>query len=194
MYTSPAYTGYSTRDQTATLFGQTMGLVALTAALFALGAYAGRHLSEGAGDRRLDRRVHRADGDELRRQEVGRASAIGLLVGVRGPAGGGGGADAGVLVRIDRPADPVAVGRGDRAVHRRVRGDRVHDAAGPVGDPRGLSFFALIALLDLRDRADLHSHPHGSLIYAILGLVIFAALTMGDFQRLRRSKDSRRPR
>ena len=48
MYTSPAYAGYSTRDQTATLFGQTMGLVALTAALFALGAYAGRHLSEGA--------------------------------------------------------------------------------------------------------------------------------------------------
>ena len=37
MYTSPAYTGYSTRDQTATLFGQTMGLVALTAALFAPG-------------------------------------------------------------------------------------------------------------------------------------------------------------
>ena len=48
MYTSPAYSGTATRDQTATLFGQTMGLVALTAAVFALGAYAGRHLSEGA--------------------------------------------------------------------------------------------------------------------------------------------------
>ena len=33
--------------------------------------------------------------------------------------------------------------------------------------------------------------PHASLIYAILGLVIFAALTMGDFQRLRRTKDMR---
>ena len=31
--------------------------------------------------------------------------------------------------------------------------------------------------------------PGGSLIYSILGLVIFAGLTMFDFQRLRRSKD-----
>jgi FtsH-binding integral membrane protein len=30
--------------------------------------------------------------------------------------------------------------------------------------------------------------PHASLIYAILGLVIFAGLTAADFQRLRRSK------
>jgi len=33
------------------------------------------------------------------------------------------------------------------------------------------------------------SLPGGSLIYAILGLVIFAGFTMFDFQRLRRSKD-----
>ena len=44
MYASPAYQGYATRDQTAALFAQTMGLVALTAAVFAAGAYAGRHL------------------------------------------------------------------------------------------------------------------------------------------------------
>ena len=31
--------------------------------------------------------------------------------------------------------------------------------------------------------------PHGSLIYAILGLVIFAGITMFDFQRLRRTKN-----
>jgi FtsH-binding integral membrane protein len=31
--------------------------------------------------------------------------------------------------------------------------------------------------------------PHGSLIYSVLGLVIFAGLTMFDFQRLRRSSD-----
>jgi FtsH-binding integral membrane protein len=33
--------------------------------------------------------------------------------------------------------------------------------------------------------------PNGSLIYAILGLVIFAGLTAFDFQRLRRTKDIR---
>ena len=31
--------------------------------------------------------------------------------------------------------------------------------------------------------------PGGELIYSVLGLVIFAGLTMFDFQRLRRSKD-----
>ena len=31
--------------------------------------------------------------------------------------------------------------------------------------------------------------PTGSLIYAVLGLVIFAGLTAFDFQRLRRNKD-----
>ena len=31
--------------------------------------------------------------------------------------------------------------------------------------------------------------PGGSLIYSVLGLVIFAGLTMFDFQRLRRSRD-----
>ena len=33
--------------------------------------------------------------------------------------------------------------------------------------------------------------PNGALIYAILGLVIFAGLTAFDFQRLRRSQDIR---
>ena len=38
-----------TRDETGTLFGQTMGLVAVTAGLFALGAYLGRDISHQWG-------------------------------------------------------------------------------------------------------------------------------------------------
>jgi hypothetical protein len=38
-----------TREETGTLFGQTMGLVAVTAGLFALGAYAGRNMAYGWG-------------------------------------------------------------------------------------------------------------------------------------------------
>ena len=38
-----------TRDRSLTLFGQTMAYVAATAGLFALGAYAGRNLSESLG-------------------------------------------------------------------------------------------------------------------------------------------------
>ena len=33
--------------------------------------------------------------------------------------------------------------------------------------------------------------PNGSVIYAVLGLVIFAGLTSYDFQRLRQTKDIR---
>ena len=36
--------GLGSADDTQTLFGQTMELVAITAGLFALGAYLGRHL------------------------------------------------------------------------------------------------------------------------------------------------------
>ena len=42
-------TGTMTRDRSLTLFGQTMAYVAATAGLFALGAYAGRNLSESLG-------------------------------------------------------------------------------------------------------------------------------------------------
>src|ERR1700722_19683346 len=42
-------TGAMTRDRSLTLFGQTMAYVAGTAALFALGAYAGRDLSQSLG-------------------------------------------------------------------------------------------------------------------------------------------------
>jgi FtsH-binding integral membrane protein len=31
--------------------------------------------------------------------------------------------------------------------------------------------------------------PHGSLIYSVLGLVVFAGFTLFDFQRLRRSQN-----
>jgi modulator of FtsH protease len=44
-----ALPGPLTRDETGTLFGQTMGLVAVTAGLFALGAYLGRNMSYGWG-------------------------------------------------------------------------------------------------------------------------------------------------
>src|SRR5215831_12337010 len=44
-----AYTQAPTRDETRALFGQTMGLVAITTAFFAVGAYLGRDMSYGMG-------------------------------------------------------------------------------------------------------------------------------------------------
>jgi modulator of FtsH protease len=50
-----------------------------------------------------------------------------------------------------------------------------------------LSFWALVALLLFGIAAIFVRIPHGELIYSVLGLVVFAGLTMVDFQRLRRS-------
>jgi modulator of FtsH protease len=55
---------------------------------------------------------------------------------------------------------------------------------------RGL-FWALIALIVFGIVLIFVRIPHGQLIYAILGLAIFAGLTAFDFQRLRRTKDIR---
>jgi modulator of FtsH protease len=52
-----------------------------------------------------------------------------------------------------------------------------------------VSFLALIALIVFGIVLIFVHIPHGALVYSVLGLVIFAGLTMFDFQRLRRSKD-----
>ena len=49
-----------------------------------------------------------------------------------------------------------------------------------------MCFFALIALIVFGIVLIFVNIPNGQLIYAILGLVIFAGFTMYDFQRLRR--------
>jgi FtsH-binding integral membrane protein len=50
-------------------------------------------------------------------------------------------------------------------------------------------FWALLALIGFGVVLIFVHIPGGALIYSILGLVIFAGLTMVDFQRLRRSTD-----
>ena len=50
-------------------------------------------------------------------------------------------------------------------------------------------FWALVALIVFGIVLIFVHIPHGELIYSVLGLVIFAGLTMFDFQRLRRSTD-----
>jgi modulator of FtsH protease len=52
-------------------------------------------------------------------------------------------------------------------------------------------FFALIGLIIFGIVLIFVRIPNGDLIFAVIGLVIFAGFTMFDFQRLRRSKDIR---
>lgn len=57
-----------------------------------------------------------------------------------------------------------------------------------LGSPACVSW-ALIALIVFGIVLIFVRIPNGSLIYSVLGLLIFAGLTMFDFQRLRRSKN-----
>ena len=177
-----------TRDETGALLGQTMGLVAATAGLFALGAYLGRDLSYmwgwlffiGAFALLLGVRV------AAQRSE---ATAITLLFGFGALIGV---AVAPALVYYGS-ADPQALWEAGGTTALVIAG---FGAAG-YATRRDLSqfarlfFWALLALIVFGVIAILVEIPHGAVIYAVVGLVIFAGLTAFDFQRLRRSKDIR---
>jgi modulator of FtsH protease len=176
------------RDKAGGLFGRTMGLVALTAAVFALGAYVGRDTSGLTGivcfvlafgvllamNAAVQRSVQLA---------IGLLFGFGLLMGLA----------VAPTLRYYLDADPQAVWQAGGATALFIAG---FGAAGYATrrDLSGLArslFWALVALIGFGIVLLFVQIPGGSLIYAIAGLVIFAGLTMFDFQRLRRIEDIR---
>jgi FtsH-binding integral membrane protein len=185
--TYPA-TGAPTRDQVHTLFAQTMGFVAATAALFAAGAYLGRNLAGGVGIIAFIAAFACLIGMQFaaRRSQqltVVLLGAFGLLIGV---------ALAPVLA-VYASMDPQALWQAGGATALFIAG---FGAAG-YATRRDLSalarvaFWALLALIVFGIVLIFVHIPGGALIYSVLGLAIFAAFTMVDFQRLRRAKDIR---
>jgi modulator of FtsH protease len=185
MYGNLAYQGYVARDRTATLFGQTMGLVAATAAFFALGAYAGRNLSQGAVivSWIAAFAVLMIMNFTARKSPVAATVLLivfGVLMGV---------ASAPTLVWY-ATTDPQILWQagGATALFVAAFGSFGYLTRRDLSIVRRVSFIALIVLL-LAGIVLIFVHiPHASLIYAVLGLVIFAGLTAADFQRLRRSQ------
>jgi FtsH-binding integral membrane protein len=185
MYGSMAYQGYATPDRTRTLFGQTMGLVAATAAFFALGAYAGRNLSHGAAIIAyiaafvcliiMNFAVRRSA-----TASTALLFAFGALIGI---------ATSPVLVyyAATNPRILWQAG-GATALFIAVFGAAGYATRRDLSWLRRVSFIALIALFIFGIALIFVHIPHGSLIYAGIGLVVFAGLTMADFQRLRRSR------
>jgi modulator of FtsH protease len=162
-----------------------MWLVALTAGCFALGCYAGRDLSAGwsivwfiAGFGCLialnfARRASDAASVTL-------LLAMGLLLGL----------GMGPVVAYYTVTSPQAVWQAAGATALFMAGFGAYGYAtrrdlSMVGR---ISFFALVGLIIFAIILIFVKIPHGDLIYAILGLVVFAGLTMFDFQRLRRSQ------
>lgn len=166
------------------VFGQTMGLVAFTLGFFALGAYLGRDLSGGAGIACFIGALVLLFGLNVavRRSE---SLAIGMLFGVGVLLGMG----MGPVLNAYVQADPSAVWQAGGATALFV------SALGAYGyaTDRDLSswgrtlFFLLLGFLAFGLVLLFVSIPNEHIIWAVLGLVLFGAYTIFDFNRLRRA-------
>jgi modulator of FtsH protease len=175
----------ATRDESRAVFGQVMGLVALTLGFLALGAYIGRDLSGGWGILAfiasfgcvIGLNVASARGNE--QVAITLLFGLGLLLGLA----------LGPVLSDYAEADPAAVWQAAGATGGFVA------ALGAVGyaTRRDLSswyrvlFWALLGLIVFGVVAIFVSIPNENIIWAVAGLVIFGGYTVLDFNRLRRS-------
>ena len=173
------------RDDTRTVFGQVMGLVALTVGCAALGAYIGRDLTGGTGILFFIGAFACIFGLNVATRSGREQLVIGLLFGL------------GLLIGL--AVAPVL------AYYAKSNPSALWQAAGTTGafvaalgafgyaTRRDLSswartlFWALLALIVFGIVSIFVSIPHGNLIYCVLGLVIFGGFTIFDFNRLRRA-------
>jgi FtsH-binding integral membrane protein len=179
-------TGTVPRERTHTLFAQTMGYVAITAALFALGAYLGRDLAGGAGIAAFIVAFAALIGMRFAARKslqltVGLLGAVGLLIGLA----------VAPVVAYYGSMDPRALWDAGGATALFIAG---FGAAGyatrrDLTAVARVSFWALLALIVAGIVLIFVHIPGGDLAYSLLGLVIFAGFTMFDFQRLRTTKD-----
>ena len=172
-------------DQTRTVFGQVMGLVALTIGCTALGAYIGRNLSGGAGILFFIAGFACIFGLQFATARGREQLAVGLLFGL----GLALGLAVAPVLNAYAKADPAALWQAAGATAATVAG------LGAIGyaTRRDLSnwvrflFWALLALIVFGVVLLFVNIPHANIIYAVLGIVIFGGYTIFDFNRLRRA-------
>ena len=175
----------ATQDQTRALFSHVMLLVAATTGFFALGVYAGRDLSTGWSIAWFLAGFGCLIAMNFTRRSSGSASVI-LLMGVGLFLGLG----LGPMVAYYSSASPKVVWQAAGATALFMLGFGAYGYAtrrdlSAIGR---VSFFALVGLIVFGIILIFVRIPAGDLIYSVLGLVVFAGLTLYDFQRLRRSK------
>jgi FtsH-binding integral membrane protein len=188
---------FADRDRTRTLFGQTMGYVAVTAGVFALGTYLGRHMTQGwalvwfvaafacligmqfAVPRRASQTSQETRGSGG--LAIGLLLAFGLTMGLAmAPT---------VVYYADTNPSVVWQAGGATALFIAGFGAAGYATRRDLSALGRISFFALIALIIFGIVMIFVRIPGGSLLYSIIGLVVFAGLTAYDFQRLRQSTD-----
>jgi modulator of FtsH protease len=179
--------GTAERGQAHALFSQTMAYVAATAALFALGAWAGHDLSGGVGIVAFIAAFACLLGMRFAAQRsaqlsVGLLAAFGLLIGLA----------VAPTVAYYGSMDPRALWEAGGATALFIAG---FGAAGyatrrDLTAVARVSFWALLALIVAGIVLIFVHVPGADLAYSVLGLVIFAGFTMFDFQRLRTNTDA----
>ena len=176
------------RDESRALFGQTMGLVAITAGLFALGAYLGRDMAYQWGWLWFILALVCLIGLNVAAQRSEQLAvtvllAFGLVMGLATAP----------TIAYYASTNPQAVWQAGGATALFIAG---FGAAGyatrrDLSNLARLLFFALLALIIFGIVTIFVRIPNGDLIYSVLGLIIFAGFTLIDFQRLRRTRDIR---
>lgn len=180
---TPTAIGRERADARA-VFGQTMGLVAVTVAFAALGAYMGKDLSRGAGwlaffvaiGGLLGLNVVAARNERL---AITLLFAVGLALGLT----------MGPVVAYYADANPAVVYESAGATGLFVGGLGAYGYATSrdVSSWARTLFWALLALIAFGLVTLFVSIPGGRIIYAVAGLGIFGAYTVFDFNRLRRA-------
>jgi len=177
-----------TQDQTRGVFGQVMGLVALTFGCLALGAYITRDQSGGTGIIFFLLAFACVFGLQFATARGREQLAIALLFGM----GLCFGLALGPVLASYASANPGAVWQAAGATALFTGG------LGAIGyaTKRDLSswyralFIGLIALIVFGLVTLFVAIPGANVIYAVLGLLLFGALTVFDFNRLRRTSMS----
>ena len=174
-----------TRDRTRAVFGQVMGLVALTVGCAALGAYIGRNLTGGTGLllfigvfaciiglQFASARGH----DQL---ATALLFGVGLLLGMA----------VGPLLAVYAQSNPAVLWQSAGATGAFVGGLGAYGYATrrDLSSWARILFWALLALIVFGLALIFINVPGGNLIYSVLGLVIFGGFTILDFNRLRRA-------
>src|SRR4051794_2821306 len=180
----------ASRDESRALFGQTMGLVAVTTGFFALGAYLGRDLSRGWGIVLFIASFALLIGLNYAAQRseqlaIGFLFGFGTLIGLATAP----------TIAYYAETNPQSVWQAGGATALFIAG---FGAAG-YATRRDLSgvaricFWALLALIVFGIVAIFVNIPNSALIYSIVGLVIFAGFTMYASQGVGKTKATRAP-
>jgi FtsH-binding integral membrane protein len=184
---SPDHHGTAVTNRARTLFGQVMWLVAATAGLFSVGSYLGRNLGHGSAIVFFILAFVCLIGMRFAVRASPNLSmtllfGFGLLLGLAMSP----------TLSYYASADPQALWQSAGATALFIAGCGAFGYATrtDLSGVARVSFWALLALIVFGIVLIFVHIPGGQIVYSILGLIIFAGLTMVDFQRLRRSSDS----